>query len=80
VDIKFNEDEVSELLTVIVNRIADEAGLSDKDRAMLKNWRSKQMRPGRDDMLELVQKVNEDFAQQMARRQRSQIRKPDWLE
>lgn len=79
-DIKFNEDEVSELLTVIVNRIADEAGLSDKDRAMLKNWRSKQMRPGRDDMIELVQKVNEDFAQQMARRQRSQIRKPDWLE
>ncbi len=79
-DIKFNEDEVNELLTVIVNRIADEAGLSDKDRAMLKNWRSKQMRPGRDDMLELVQKVNEDFAQQMARRQRSQIRKPDWLE
>jgi hypothetical protein len=47
---------------------------------MLKNWRSKQMRPGRDDMIELVQKVNEDFAQQMARRQRSQIRKPDWLE
>jgi len=79
-DIKFNEDEVNELLTVIVNRIADEAGLSDRDRAMLKNWRSKQMRPGRDDMVELVQKVNEDFAQQMARRQRSQIRKPDWLE
>lgn len=79
-DIKFNEEEVNELLTVIVNRIADEAGLSDKDRAMLKNWRSKQMRPGRDDMLELVQKVNEDFAQQTARRQRSQIRKPDWLE
>lgn len=79
-DIKFNEDEVNELLTVIINRIADEAGLSDKDRAMLKNWRSKQMRPGRDDMIELVQKVNEDFAQQMARRQRSQIRKPDWLE
>ncbi|QFG03260.1 hypothetical protein [Tepidiforma bonchosmolovskayae] len=79
-DIKFNEDEVNELLTVIVNRIADEAGLSDRDRAMLKNWRSKQMRPGRDDMIELVQKVNEDFAQQMSRRQRSQIRKPDWLE
>ena len=79
-DIKFNEDEVNELLTVIVNRIADEAGLSDRDRAMLKNWRSKQMRPGRDDMVELVQKVNEDFAQQMTRRQRSQIRKPDWLE
>ncbi|WP_322819819.1 hypothetical protein [Tepidiforma sp.] len=79
-NIEFNEEEVNELLTVIVNRIADEAGLSDKDRAMLKNWRSKQMRPGREDMLELVQKVNEDFAQQMARRQRSQIRKPDWLE
>lgn len=79
-DVKFSEEEVNELLTVIINRIADEAGLSDRDRAMLKNWRSKQMRPGRDDMVELVQKVNEDFAQQMARRQRSQIRKPDWLE
>lgn len=79
-DVKFSEEEVNELLTVIINRIADEAGLSDRDRAMLKNWRSKQMRPGRDDMIELVQKVNEDFAQQMARRQRSQIRKPDWLE
>ncbi|WP_322796204.1 hypothetical protein [Tepidiforma sp.] len=79
-DVRFNEEEVNELLTVLVNRMADEAGLSDKDRAMLKNWRSKTMRPGRDDMLELVQKVNEDFAQQMARRMRSQIRKPDWLD
>ena len=34
----------------IVNRIADDAGLSDKDRAMLKRWRSSKMKLGGDDM------------------------------
>jgi hypothetical protein len=29
---------------VIVNRIADGAGLTDKDRAMLKRWRSSKMK------------------------------------
>jgi hypothetical protein len=56
--IRFTDDEVAEALTVIVNRIADDAGLSDKDRAMLKRWRSSKMRLGGDDMQELLDKVN----------------------
>jgi hypothetical protein len=57
--------------------MADDAGLSDKDRAMLKRWRSK-MKLGSDDMQELVDKANEDFARMFTRRERSQIQKHDW--
>lgn len=77
-EVKFTDDEISEALTVLVNQIADGAGLSDKDRAMLKRWRSTKMKLGSDDMQELVGKVNEDFAKMMQRRERSAIQKHDW--
>lgn len=79
-DVRFTDDEIAEALTIIVNRMADDAGLSDKDRAMLKRWRSGSMKLGSDDMDDLVRKVNDDFAQGVARRERSQIRKPDWVD
>jgi hypothetical protein len=79
-EVRFSDDEIAEALTLLVNRMADEAGLSDKDRAMLKRWRSSQMKLGGDDMEDLVRKVNDDFAQGLMRRQRSQIRKPDWVD
>jgi hypothetical protein len=77
-EVRFTDDEINEALTVIVNRIADGAGLSDKDRAMLKRWRTSKMKLGSDDMTELVEKANEDFATMLTRRQRSQIQKHDW--
>lgn len=79
-DVRFSDDEINEALVVVINAIADNAGLSDKDRAMLKRWRSTKMRLGSDDMNDLVLKANEDFATNLARRERSQIRKPDWLD
>lgn len=79
-EVRFTDDELAEALTVIVNHMANEAGLSDKDRAMLKRWRSSKMKLGSDDMDDLVRKANDDFAQNIARRERSQIRKPDWIE
>ena len=60
--------------------MADEAGLSDKDRAMLKRWRTSAMKLGSDDMDDLVCKANEDLARGLVRRERSQIRKPDWVD
>ncbi len=77
-EVRFTDDELAEALSLLVKRMADESGLSDKDRAMLKRWRSSQMKRGSDDMDDLVRKANEDFAQGVARRERSQIRKPDW--
>jgi hypothetical protein len=79
-EVQFTDDEVAEALTIIVNHMADEAGLSDKDRAMLKRWRASKMKLGSDDMEDLVRKANEDLAQGMARRERSQLRKPDWVD
>ena len=79
-EVKFNDDELAEALTVIINRIAEEAGLSDKDRAMLKRWRSSKMKLGTDDMFDYVHKANEDCARGVAGRERSQIRKPDWAD
>ena len=77
-EVKFTDDELAEALTVLVDRLADTAGLSDKDRAMVKRWRSSKMKLGSDDMQELVDKANEDFAKGLVRRERSQIQKHDW--
>ena len=79
-EVKFTDDELVEALTIMVNRMADEAGLSDKDRAMLKRWRSSKMKLGSDDMMDFVRKANEDIALSLQRRERSQIRKPDWVD
>ncbi|HJP40234.1 MAG TPA: hypothetical protein QGF35_00815 [Dehalococcoidia bacterium] len=78
-DIEFEDDELIGALAAIVNRMADEAELSDKDRAMLKRWRASKLKLGTDDFNEFVTKANEDFARTMQRRERSQIRRPDWV-
>ncbi len=79
-EVRFSDDEVMEALTLLVNKMADEAGLSDKDRAMLKRWKSAKMRLGSDDMADLVMKTNDDFQRGLERRQKSPIRKPDWAD
>jgi hypothetical protein len=76
--VEFTDDELVEALTVIINRIADTADLSDKDRAMLKRWRSSAMKLGTDDMNDFVRKANEDLERAMATREKSQLRRPDW--
>lgn len=78
-NVEFTDDELVEALTVIINRIADTSGLSDKDRAMLKRWRSTKMKLGSDDMDDFVRKANEDLARNLATRARSEIRRPDWV-
>ena len=79
-EVKFSDDELAEALSVIINTIADGAGLSDKDRAMVKRWRSGKMKLGSDDMDDFVRKANEDMARNLQTRERSQLRKPDWVD
>ncbi len=78
-NVEFTDDELVEALAVIINRIADEAGLPDRDRAMLKRWRSSKMKLGSDDMDDFVRKANEDLARSFAMRAKSAIRRPDWV-
>jgi hypothetical protein len=77
--VQFTDDELVEALSVIVNRIADSAGLSDRDRAMLKRWRSSKMKLGTDDMIDFVTKANDDFERAATTREKSPIRRPDWV-
>jgi hypothetical protein len=77
-ELRFSEEEINEVLVTIVNKMTEEANLSDRDRAMIKRWRSAQMKLGSDDMAEFVRKANEDLARGIATRQRSQIQKHDW--
>jgi hypothetical protein len=76
--LELTDDEVWRLMSHIVNRVADGAGLPDKDRAMVKLWRSNEMRLGSAEMKELTEKVNEDLARLVQRKERSQIQRHDW--
>lgn len=77
--VELDVEEVWSLLSLIVNRVADESGLDDEDRAKMKLWRSEEMKPGSDAMRVLTQKVNEDLEKAVRNKERSQIRKPDWI-
>ena len=76
--VEFDEDEAWEVLSVVVTRLADEAELSDTDRAKIRRWRSEVMKPRGDGVRQFAAKLNSDIATTMQRKAGSQIRKPDW--
>jgi hypothetical protein len=76
--VEFAVDEAWELLNHVVNRMLDETALSDQDRARVRRWKSDEMRATSQEMRVLASKMNEDLAQHMERKIKSQLRKPDW--
>ncbi len=76
--LELEPDEARELLALIVDRLADEAGLSDADRAAVKRWRSETMKPGSEPMRELAAKVNADLERTLRDKQKSAVQRPDW--
>jgi hypothetical protein len=76
--IEFATDEAWELMNHVVNRMLEEAGLSDADRAKVRRWKSDEMRATSQEMRVLTSKMNEDLASHMERKTKSQLRKPDW--
>jgi len=77
--VEFDSDETWALMTCLVDRLLREADLSDADRARIRRWRSDEMRPAGEPMKLLTRKINEDLARALQTKQRSQIRKPDWV-
>ncbi len=71
-------EETRELLDIIVERLIDEAGIPDADRATIKRWRSETMKTGSEKMRELTAKVNADLEGVLRTKEKSAIRKPDW--
>jgi hypothetical protein len=76
--LELDPEEGRELLSLIVNRLADEAALSDEDRAAVRRWLSDQMKASSDGMRELTAKINTDLERALRNKEKSAIQKPDW--
>jgi hypothetical protein len=76
--IEFASDEAWEMMSHIIGRMLEEADLSDSDRAKVRRWKSDEMRATSQEMRVLTTKINQDLEKMMERKQKSQIRKPDW--
>ncbi len=76
--LELERDEVKELLSLVVSRIADETKLKKADLAKLRTWSSQSMRLGSDETRELTEKVNAEIERTVKTKERSAILKPDW--
>jgi hypothetical protein len=77
--VELDSDETWALMSYVVDRLLQETDLPDADRASIRRWRSEQMRPVGEPMKLLTRKINDDLARALRTKQRSQIRKPDWV-
>jgi hypothetical protein len=77
--IELDVDEARELLWVVTQRAAREAGLSDADRAKVRRWFSEEMRLGSAAMHALTDKLNADLERALRTKERSQLQKHDWV-
>lgn len=77
--VELEPEEAREILALLVERLVQEAGLEDEDRARLRRWFSEEMRPGSQGMKELTAKINADLERVLRSKERSAVRRPDWL-
>jgi hypothetical protein len=78
VRLELDAEECRELVVMVIDRLIEEAGLSDKDRATLRRWRSEGMKAGSEGMRELTAKINADIDRVLKTKERSAVMKPDW--
>ena len=76
--LELEQEESVELLSLIVDRITQEAKLATKDRATVKRWRSGQMKAGSDAMKELTEKINADLEHALQTKAKSAVQKAGW--
>lgn len=76
--LELEPEETRELLSLVVDRIAAEAGLSTKDGAALKRWRSESMKAGSAGMKELTEKINAELERTLRLKEKSAVQRPDW--
>ncbi|MDO8615604.1 MAG: hypothetical protein Q7T33_07695 [Dehalococcoidia bacterium] len=76
--VQLEPEEARELLVLVVDRLLDEAGLSDDDRAAVRRWRSQSMKAGADGMRELSAKLNAEIERTLQTKAKSAVMKPDW--
>jgi len=77
--VELDTDEARELLALVLEKLVQEAGLPDEDRARLRRWFSDEMRTGSAGMRELTEKINADLERTLRNKENSAVRRPDWL-
>lgn len=78
VKVELDVEEAWAIFNQIVNQMLEEVELDKSDRAAIRRWKSSDMRPGREDMEELHEKINDDVERLWNVRRKSELRKPDW--
>jgi hypothetical protein len=78
VRLELEQEEARELVVMIIDRLIEEAGLSDPDRASLRRWRSEGLKGGSEAMRELTAKINADIDRVLKTKEKSAVVKPDW--
>ena len=78
VKVELDIEEAWAIFNRIVNQMLDEVDLDKSDRAAIRRWKSSEMRPGREEMDALHEKMNDDIELLWSVRRKSEIRKPDW--
>ena len=76
--VEFEIEETRELLVFLCDRLIEDAGLAEADRAALRKWRGESMRAGSPGMRDLHEKMNADLSRTLDNKKRSSVRKPDW--
>ena len=76
--VEFDTTEAWTMLNHVVNRLLEETDLSDADKAKVRRWKSEEMRATSQEMRVLAEKLNTDVQSALARKTKSQIRRPDW--
>ena len=77
--VELEVDEARELLWVVTQRVAREAGVVDADRAKVRRWFSEEMRLGSAAMAALTDKLNADIERALRTKERSQLQRHDWV-
>lgn len=76
--LELEQEEARELVVMIIDRLVEEAGLRDPDRASLRRWRSEGLKGGSVAVRELTAKINADIDRVFKTKEKSAVVKPDW--
>ena len=78
VKVELDIEEAWAIFNRIVGQMLDDVEIDKSDRAAIRRWKSSEMRPGREEMDALHEKMNDDLDRLWETRRKSEIRKPDW--
>ena len=78
VKVELDLEEAWAVMSKIVNQMLEETELEKSDKAAIRRWKSNEMRPGREEMEALHEKINDDIERLWEVRRKSEIRRPDW--